>query len=93
MTDFSPTQFPSSNSLDPCDQEIFQFARRLAIAGGLSLIIGTTGIIATSDQTTWDVSRSLYLLLVAAGPIGILIGQRLVRTLMKHRRKDLKLFY
>ncbi|WGI23095.1 MULTISPECIES: hypothetical protein [Rhodobacterales] len=80
------------SELDLCDREIFQFARRLAIAGGVSLIVGATGLIATSGQTTWDVSRSLYLLLVAAGPIGILIGHRLVRTLMKHRHKELRIF-
>lgn len=90
MTDINYNSRESE--LDPCDQEIFQFSRRLAIAGGVSLIVGATGLIATSDQTTWDASRSLYLLLVAAGPFGILIGQRLVRTLMKHRHKELRIF-
>ncbi|WP_417259349.1 hypothetical protein [Celeribacter sp.] len=92
MTD--TTQPPKSlkSDLDSCDQEVFTFARQIGVAGAISLLVGGTGMIATSGQPDWDIARSLYLALVVLGPMAILIGQKFLRILMKHRRQELSIF-
>lgn len=90
MTDISHDA-PISK-LDPCDQEIFTFARQISIAGGVLMFSGALGLVATMSQTTWDAPRILFIAMLALGPCGLFLGNRLVRILMKHRRTDLKLF-
>ncbi|WP_299924224.1 hypothetical protein [uncultured Pelagimonas sp.] len=91
MTDtYQPLK--SSKSLDPCDHEVFTLARQIGVVGAISLLVGGTGMIATSGQPDWDIARSLYLALVVLGPMGILIAQKFLRILMKHRRQELNIF-
>lgn len=92
MTDISEPFRYSTPDLSPCDQELFMFARRIGIAGGVSLLVGATGMIAVSDQTPWTILHSLYLALIVLGPIGLLIAQKIGRILMKHYRKQLSVF-
>lgn len=81
-----------TSKLDPCDQEIFTFARQISIVGGVLMFSGTLGLVATMGQTTWDSPRILFTAMLALGPCGLLLGNRLVRILMKHRRTDLRIF-
>jgi 4-hydroxybenzoate polyprenyltransferase len=71
---------------------VFTFARQIGVAGAISLLVGGTGMIATSSQLDWDIARSLYLALVVLGPMAILIAQKFLRILMKHRRRELNIF-
>ena len=82
----------SKSDLDPCDHEVFTFARQIGVAGAISLLVGGTGMIATSGQPGWDIAKSLYLALVVFGPLAILLAQKFLRILMKHRRKHLSIF-
>jgi len=92
MTDTTCDPKPTQHCLDPCEQEIFAFARQIGVACAICLLVGGTGVIATSSQASWDIARSFYLALVAIGPVGILIAQRFLRILMKHTHKDLSIF-
>lgn len=92
MTDTYQPLKSSKSDLDPCDHEVFTFARQIGVAGAISLLVGGTGMIATSGQPGWDIARSLYLALVVLGPIAILIAQKFLRILMKHRRRELNIF-
>ena len=78
--------------LDNCDQEILTFARQVGISGAFLFFGGVIALIATSGQATWDIARSLYVVMVVLGPVGIVIAQRLLRILMKHRRRELNIF-
>lgn len=78
--------------LDPCNQEILTFARQVGISGAFLFFGGVIALIATSGQATWDIARSLYVVMVVLGPVGIVIAQRLLRILMKHRRRELNIF-
>jgi len=80
------------SKLDPCDQEIFTFARQISIVGGVLMFSGVLGLVATMSQTTWDAPRILFITMVGLGPCGLFLGNRLVRILMKHRRTDLRIF-
>jgi hypothetical protein len=71
---------------------VFTFARQIGVAGAISLLVGGTGLIATSGQPDWDIVRSFYLALVVLGPMATLIAQKFLRILMKHRRRDLNIF-
>ena len=82
----------SISKLDPCDQEIFTFARQISIAGGVLMFSGALGLVATMTQTTWDAPRILFITMVGLGPCGLFLGNRLVRILMKHRRTELNIF-
>jgi hypothetical protein len=92
MTDTFHQPKVAKPDLDPCDQEIMTFARQVGISGAFLFFGGVIALIATSCQTTWDIARSLYVVMVILGPIGIVIAQRLQRILMKHRRKELSIF-
>ncbi|MCK0149156.1 hypothetical protein MWU54_03920 [Marivita sp. S6314] len=92
MTDTYQPLKSTKSDLDPCDQEVFTFARQIGVAGAISLLVGGTGMIATSSQPDWDIARSLYLALVVLGPMAILTAQKFLRILMKHRRKHLSIF-
>lgn len=92
MTDTYHHPEVAKPDLDPCDQEILTFARQVGISGAFLFFGGVIALIATSSQTTWDIARSLYVVMVVLGPIGIIIAQRLLRILMKHRRKELNIF-
>lgn len=92
MTDTFHQPKVAKPDLDPCDQEILSFARQVGISGAFLFFGGVIALIATSSQTTWDIARSLYVVMVILGPIGIVIAQRLLRILMKHRRKELSIF-
>jgi hypothetical protein len=92
MTDtYQPLKY-SKSELDPCDQEVFTFALQIGVVGAISLLVGGTGMIASSGQLDWDIARALYLALIVLGPIAILIAQKFLRILMKHRRKPLNIF-
>lgn len=92
MTDTYHQPEVAKPDLDPCDQEILTFARQVGISGAFLFFGGVIALIATSSQTTWDIARSLYVVMVVFGPIGIVVSQRLLRILMKHRRKELSIF-
>ncbi|UTH47972.1 hypothetical protein KBW81_14960 [Loktanella salsilacus] len=92
MTDTFHQPEVAKPDLDACDQEILTFARQVGISGAFLFFGGVIALIATSSQTTWDIARSLYVVMVVLGPIGIVIAQRLLRILMKHRRKELSIF-
>lgn len=92
MTDTYQPLKSSKSDLDPCDQEILSFARQVGISGAFLFFGGVIALIATSGQTTWDIARSLYVVMIVLGPIGIVVAQRLLRILMKHRRKELSIF-
>lgn len=92
MTDTYQSLKSTKSDLDPCDHEVFTFARQIGVAGAISLLVGGTGMIATTSQPDWDIARTLYLALVVLGPMAILIAQKFLRILMKHRHKDLNIF-
>lgn len=92
MTDTYHHPTDAKSDLNPCDQEIFTFARQVGISGAFLFFGGVIALIATSGQTTWDIARSLYVAMVVLGPLGVVIAQRLLRILMKHRRKGLSIF-
>lgn len=92
MTDTFHQPKVAKPDLDPCDQEILTFARQVGISGAFLFFGGVIALIATSSQTDWDIARSLYVVMVVLGPIGIVVAQRLLRILMKHRRKELSIF-
>ena len=92
MTDTYQSQKSSRADLDPCDREVFTFARQIGVVGAISLLVGGTGMIATSNHPDWDIARSLYLALVVFGPMAILVAQKFLRILMKHRRQELNIF-
>ena len=92
MTDTYQSLKSSKSDLAPCDHEVYTFARQIGVAGAISLLVGGTGMIATSAQPDWDIARSLYLALIVLGPIGILIAQKFLRILMKHRHRELNIF-
>jgi hypothetical protein len=92
MTDTYHQRKVAKSDLDPCDQEIFTFARQVGISGAFLFFGGVIALIATSGQTTWDIARSLYLAMMVLGPVGLVFAQRLLRILMKHRRKELSIF-
>lgn len=92
MTDTFHQPKVAKPDLDPCDQEILTFARQVGISGAFLFFGGVIALIATANQTTWDIARSLYVVMLVLGPIGIVIAQRLLRILMKHRRKELSIF-
>ena len=71
------------SDLERFDQEKLIRGQRFGISGMIVLLVGTTGMIASSGQTSWDIARSLYLLLVLLGPVGIIYGQSTLRSLMK----------
>jgi len=76
MTDtYQPLKY-SKSELDPCDQEVFTFALQIGVVGAISLLVGGTGMIASSGQLDWDIARALYLALIVLGPIAILIAQK-----------------
>jgi hypothetical protein len=92
MTDtYHPSKTVKPN-MDPCDHEVFTFARQIGVVGAVSLLVGGTGMIATSGQPDWDIARSLYLALVVLGPAAIMIAQKFLRILMKHRHDELNIF-
>lgn len=78
--------------LEPCELEIFTFARQIGVACAICLLVGSTGLIATSGQETWGLAHWFYLMLVTIGLGGTLIVQRFLRILMKHTRKELSIF-
>lgn len=92
MTDAYYALKSSKSDLDPCDHEVVTLARQIGVAGAISLLVGGTGMIATSGQQGWDIARSLYVALIVVGPAATLIAQKLLRILMKHRRKELSIF-
>lgn len=92
MTETACHPKSTKHDLAPCEQEIFAFARQIGVACAICLLVGGTGLIATSGQASWDIARWLYLVLVLLGPVGILIAQRFLRILMKHTRKELSIF-
>ena len=92
MTEPSRHESGPGAGLQPCDREIFGFARRLAVAGAATLLVGLTGLLASSGQGAWDILRSFYLTLAVLGPVGIFIADRLRRILMKHRRTEVSFF-
>jgi phage shock protein PspC (stress-responsive transcriptional regulator) len=92
MTDTFHQPKVAKPDLDPCDQEILTFARQVGISGAFLFFGGVIALIATSSQTDWDIARSLYVVMVVLGPLGIVVAQRLLRILMKHRRKELSIF-
>lgn len=92
MTDTTYQPKSTKHDLDPCEQEVFTFARQIGVACAICLLVGGTGLIATSGQASWDIARSFYLALVVLGPLGILISQRFLRILMKHTHKELSIF-
>jgi hypothetical protein len=92
MTDTYQQPKVAKSDLDPCDQEVLTFARQVGISGAFLFFGGVIALIATSSQATWDIARSLYLAMVVLGPVGIVIAQRLLRILMKHRRRELNIF-
>ena len=92
MTDTYQPLKSSKSGLNPCDNEVFTFARQIGVAGAISLLVGGTGMIATSSQPDWDIARSLYLALVVLGPVAIMVAQKFLRILMKHRRQQLSIF-
>lgn len=92
MTDTFHQPKVAKPDLDSCDQEILTFARQVGISGAFLFFGGVIALIATSSQTDWDIARSLYVVMVVLGPIGIVVAQRLLRILMKHRRKELSIF-
>lgn len=92
MTDTYQPPKSTKSDLDPCDHDVFTFARQIGVAGAISLLVGGTGLIATSGHQSWDIARSLYLALVVLGPLAIMIAQKFLRILMKHRRKPLSIF-
>lgn len=92
MTDTYHQHKATKADLEPCDLEVFTFARQIGVVGAISLLVGGTGLIATSGQPTWDIARSLYLALVVLGPVAIIIAQKFLRILMKHRHKELTIF-
>lgn len=71
------------SDLEPLDQEKLIRGQRFGVSGMMVLLVGTTGLVASSGQTTWDIARSLYVALILIGPIGIVYGQSTLRTLMK----------
>lgn len=89
MTDISHDA--TTSKLDPCDKEIFTFARQISIAGGVLMFSGALGLVATMSQTTWDAPHILFIAMVGIGPCGLVLGNRLIRILMKHRRTDLSI--
>lgn len=92
MTDTYHQPKVAKPDLDPCDQEILTFARQVGISGAFLFFGGVIALIATSGQATWDIARSLYVVMIVLGPIGIVVAQRLLRIMMKHRRKELSFF-
>jgi len=92
MTDTYHQPKAAKPDLDPCDHDIFTLSWKIGVGGSICLLVGITGLIATSGQTTWDIARSLYVLLLLGGPLAILIAQLYLRILMKHRRKQLSIF-
>lgn len=90
MTDIDHTT--STSKLDLCGQDVFTFAHKVSIVGGVLMFSGTLGLVATMNQTTLDAPRMLYIAMVALGPCGLFIGNKLIRILMKHFRTDLKTF-
>ncbi|KAJ02580.1 hypothetical protein [Sulfitobacter mediterraneus] len=92
MTDTFHQPKVAKTDLNPCDQEILTFARQVGISGAFLFFGGVIALIATSGQTTWDIARSLYVVMIVLGPIGIVVAQRLLRILMKHRRRELNIF-
>lgn len=92
MTDTFHQAEVAKPNLDPCDQEILTFARQVGTSGAFLFFGGVIALIATANQTTWDIARSLYVIMVVLGPIGIVVAHRLLRILMKHRRKELSIF-
>ncbi|MEM8542041.1 MAG: hypothetical protein AAGF25_13890 [Pseudomonadota bacterium] len=71
------------SDLEPQDQEKLIRGQRFGISGMMVLLVGTTGLIASSGQTSWDIARSLYVALILLGPIAIIYGQNTLRSLMK----------
>mgnify|MGYP005999684499 FL=1 len=57
--------------------------RRFGIIGGYLFLAGGVGMIATSQQTEWDVARSFYIALMALGFISVVYGQKTLRPLVK----------
>lgn len=92
MTDTFHQPTVAKPDLGPCDREILTFARQVGISGAFVFFAGVIALIATSSQTDWDIARSLYVIMVVLGTIGIVVAQRLLRILMKHRRKELSIF-
>ncbi len=92
MTDTAYQPTMNTEDLQPCEKEVFTFARQIGVVCAICLLVGGTGLIATSGQASWDIARSFYLALVAIGPVGILIAQRFLRILMKHTQKELSIF-
>ncbi|MBQ4824341.1 hypothetical protein J4729_07220 [Leisingera sp. HS039] len=89
MADHGQTKKP--RELDASDRAIFLFARQAGIIGGIFFFIGAIATVASSNQTSWDAARSVYLTMTLAGPLGIVVGQRLVKILRKHRHIDVHL--
>lgn len=83
MTADNRRDFFRPSDLEPLDQEKLKRGQRFGISGMMVLLVGTTGMIASSGQTSWDIARSLYLALVLLGPVGIIYGQSTLRSLMK----------
>lgn len=83
MTEHGQAKKP--RELDDSDRAIFLFARQAGLIGGFCFFVGAIATVASSNQATWDAARSVYLVMVFTGPLGILVGQRLVRILRKHR--------
>lgn len=89
MMDHGQTKKP--RELDASDRAIFLFARQAGLIGGICFFTGAIATVASSNQATWDAARSVYLAMILAGPLGILVGQRLVRILRKHRHINVHL--
>ena len=92
MTDTAYHPTSTADALQPCEKEVLTFARQIGVVCAICLLVGGTGLIATSGQASWDIARSFYVALVVIGPIGILIAQRFLRILMKHTHKELSIF-
>lgn len=82
----------SISKLDLCGQDVFTFARKVSIVGGVLMFSGALGLVATMNQTTLDAPRMLFIAMVVLGPCGLFIGNKLIRILMKHHRTNLKVF-
>ncbi|UWP92996.1 hypothetical protein K3X13_03850 [Aliiroseovarius crassostreae] len=91
MTDINHNSRESE--LAPCDREIFQFARQIAFAGFLLMMAGGIAMIASSGQTTWEIDRTAYVVMIGFGLISFFIGNRIRLILMKHRHIHLNLFF
>lgn len=83
MSDFSQPHSLTSKELEPSDRQALLRARQIGLVGLICAIAGGTGVIASAEQTTWDIAKTTYLVLAAMGCTGLIYGEKTFRKLMK----------